>query len=687
MDLVVAVEPESSTSLRDVALQHLQAGQWSNAIQVCQQALQAKPDDTSVLFVLGAAHASGRQWEASSSAFQQLLDQDASSAPAHLHKANADFELGKFAEALAGYRKALELSPTADGWNNLGTALAQLGSLEEAIAAFREAVQLDAQLESAHVNLIRALRLAGDSGAAVSAAHEALEGEVRSPRILAMLGKIWLDDKVIDNAIACLEAAAERDPDSPEIRLHLGLAYCSNGQLQQAETQFVKAGERGASMAVVHANLGEISRKRRDLRGAMRHQQKSLAADPMAPEVHSNLLLTMLYDEDVTGADLHAEAGRWYERHGQNIESLPPVSRPSSDVIRVGYLSGSLHQHPVGLFLEPVLANHDPDRFQIHCYAHQESKDEVTDQLRLSCNHWLDITSMSDSEVAQQIRRDEVDILVDLCGHSAPNRLRVFSYRPAPIQLTWMGYSSTTGSRDIDGVIGDRWVTPEEDAANFTERIVRMPEHYLCFAPPEEDVPVTRAGREGVFTYGCLNNLSKMGPTVVAAWSRILSQAPDAALFLKSPSLTDERVREEVRQTFAERGIDPQRIQLEGQGTRDDFFEAYRHIDLALDPFPFHGGMTTMETFWMGIPMVTLVGQRFVARVGESFLRAMGDEARITHSLDDYVRVAVECSQSIWTTDEREAFRNRFLESPLCDAQTFTQQLEDLYRNLLTDSR
>jgi predicted O-linked N-acetylglucosamine transferase (SPINDLY family) len=352
--------------------------------------------------------------------------------------------------------------------------------------------------------------------------------------------------------------------------------------------------------------------------------------------------------------------------------------------LRIGYVSPDFRAHSVASFLEPVLARHDTDNFDVVCYAQVAHPDRTTERLRQLAGHWRDTCAQSDEQVANMIRQDRIDILVDLAGHTRNNRLTVFTHRPAPIQLTYLGYPNTTGLPQIDYRLTDALADPPEADALHTERLVRLPRGFLCYSAPQDapavsPLPATAVGH---ITFGSLNNLAKVNEQVVELWARVLHAVPGAQLLLKGKALCDQATAGRFVEMFARHRIPADRLRLASwAATRAQHLTTYAQVDIALDPFPYNGTTTTCEALWMGVPVVALAGDRHAARVGVSILTHVGLREFIATTPDDYVRTAAGlAADRARLVALRASLRRRMADSPLCDGAAFTRDIEATYR-------
>ena len=418
--------------------------------------------------------------------------------------------------------------------------------------------------------------------------------------------------------------------------------------------------------------------------------RRALEIDPDFAAVRSNLLFIHNYRARQRPEELLAEAQRFGEgvaRHARPATSWPNVSDPER-VLRVGFVSGDLRNHPVGYLAEAplaALASEFAGRIEIFVYATQAARDAVTARIKASCHRWRMVSQLSDEALATTIRDDAVDILIDLSGHTADNRLSMFAWKPAPVQATWIGYFATTGVTAIDYFIADPWTLLPGEEVNFTETIWRLPETRLCFTPPEDAVTITPLGAaaNGQLTFGCFNHLTKVNDDVVAAWARVLAAIPQSTLFLKAKQLREPEASAEITARFAAHGVAGERLRLEGPSPRAEYLDRYNCVDIALDPFPYTGGMTTAEALWMGVPVLTLAGSSFLSRQGVGLLTNAGLPDWIATDPDDDVARAVAHAGDLRRLAAlRAGLRQQVAASPLFDAPRFARHFEAALRGM-----
>jgi SAM-dependent methyltransferase len=413
---------------------------------------------------------------------------------------------------------------------------------------------------------------------------------------------------------------------------------------------------------------------------------------PDHPVIRRNALTSLEYDPEVPDAERLAQAqawGAWAMSRVGGRRARPPFTPLTKRTLRIGYVSADLCQHTVGLFVKNVLKEHDSARVQVFAYSAGQVKDWVTDEIRAACT-LREVATLDDAALAEQIRADGVDVLIDLSGHTGGSRLTAFAHRPAPVMVSWLGYFATTGLPTMDAVLLDEWHAPEGTEAQFVEPILRLPSGRFCYqpvpwAPAALSVPATE--RNGFITFGCFNNTAKFNASVFDAWARVLQAVPDARLILKWRTFNDNAFRQQVADIFASRGITADRIELRGPSFHADLLKEYADIDIALDPFPFTGGLTSCEALWMGVPVVTWPQSRVVSRQTHAFLHQIGLPELSAKDADDYVRITVGLANNRERLAQlRVTLRDRMQASPLMDVAGFTRQLEntliDLYRRI-----
>ncbi|WP_035692808.1 tetratricopeptide repeat protein [Azospirillum halopraeferens] len=634
-----------------------------------------------------ALHEAGRRAEARA-LYRRVLAQVPADANAWhllgvLHAEEGDHEAGE-----AFIRLALTIVEVPEFHYNRAMSLVARSRFDEAVAALDACVSLNPDHTDARFHLANLYRMQRRPNESIAAYRHAIAIRPDFAQAHANLGVILQEVGQPDLAIASFCAAIQHQPNHAEAHNNLGHALQMRGLLSQAAASFSVAIGIRPNFAAAWSNLGNVFKEQGQPDRAIAAYRTALSHSPGYAAAHSNLLMAQHYATECTNADILAAARDWGTRLVGPTEPRPfaaPLTpgRP----LRIGYVSGDFNSHPVGYFLESVLGAHDRSRVTVVAYANNSRSDGLTDRLRARTDAWREIVGVGDDAVEDLVRRDGIDVLVDLSGHTAGNRLTLFARRPAPVQVTWLGYFGTTGLPGMDWILADHTVVPPGDERYFTESVRRLPNSYLCFTPPADDVPVAPPpllACESV-TFGCFSNRAKISPATVELWAHLLAALPRARLLLKARQFGDAGVRQALRDRFAAHGIAANRLRMEGESPRSEYLSAYGRIDAALDPTPFAGGTTTAESLWMGVPVVTLRGDRWAGRISASILATVGLADRlVANDPADYIaKAAALVADAAGLADLRASLRTRLLTSPLCDAPAFARALEDAYRSMV----
>lgn len=480
--------------------------------------------------------------------------------------------------------------------------------------------------------------------------------------------------------------------DDLTVQLDLGGLLSSFGFLSKARQCYEKAQTLAPADLRAQVNLANLARDAGAHAEARRLYAELLRQLPDHPVIRRNVLTSLEYDPEVPDIERLVQAkawGAWAIARAGGMRPRPALQPLMDRPLRIGYVSADYCQHTVGLFVKDVLKAHDPARVQVFAYSAGTVKDWVTDEIRSACT-FRDVTTLDDVVLAEQIRTDGIDVLVDLSGHTAGSRLTAFAYRPAPVMVSWLGYFATTGLPYMDAVLLDEWHAPPGSEAQFVEPIIRLPTGRFCYKPvpwAPAQVAAPAFARNGFITFGCFNNTAKINDAVFDVWARVLHAVPTARLILKWRTFNDDAFRQQVTNTFATRGIATERIELRGPSFHADLLKEYADLDIALDPFPFTGGLTSCEALWMGVPVVTWPQSRVVSRQTHALLHQIGLPELSAKDADDYVRIAVELANDrARLAHLRATLRDRMRASKLMDVAGFARQLEntliDLYHRI-----
>jgi protein O-GlcNAc transferase len=670
-------------------------GQLEDAILNYRQALSIKPDFAEVHNNLGNALKEQGNLEAAIESFRRSLALKPDFAETHSNLGNALKDQGQLEEAIACYGQALLLRPDyAEAYNNLGSALKAQNNLDAAVGSYRKAVSLKPDFVDAHNNLGNALMAQGKLEAAVVSFHQSLLLKPDFAEAHNNLGNALKDQGRLDAAVESFQKALTFKPDFAEAHSNLGLALQKQGKLDEAIARYNKALSIKPDYAEAYNNLGLALQEQGKLNEAVDSYHKALALRPDYPKARSNLLFTLSFDSKCLPDAYLAEA----RHYGNNVMTKvqPYTSWPvypenvterGMQPLRVGLVSGDFRTHPVGFFLEGILANLNPARVELVAYSMSPQEDELTARIQPYFVAWNMIVGLSDEATARKIHDDRIHILIDLTGHTAGNRLPMFALKPAPVQVSWLGYFATTGLPTIDYLLADPVSVPESHQKHFTETVWYLPETRLCFTPPANksglELTPLPAVQNGYITFGCFQNLTKVNDTVLAAWGRIFLALPEARLRLQSSQMNCLTARESLQHRLAQAGIMPERIIMEGHVSREDYLAAYANVDIILDTFPYPGGTTTCEALWMGVPTLTLAGGTLLARQGVSMLTCAGLEDWIASDEDNYViRALFHATDINRLAQLRSGLRQKVLASPLFNAPRFALHLEDALQRM-----
>ena len=666
--------------------------QGKEALAALQKAADLLPGDATACSSLGLAQNNIGQLNDAVASFRRALAIKPDYAEAHSNLGVILNKLGRLDDAVASYCQALAIKPdSAETHYNLGNTLNDLMRLDDAVASYRQALAIKPDFSQAHNNLGKSLKGLGRLDDAVTSYRQALALNPGFALAHSNLGNALKELGRINDAVTSYRRALEIKPDYAEAHNNLGNALTDIGQLNDAVASYRRALEIKPDYAEAYNNLGNALRDLGQINNAVASYHRALEIKPDFTEVRSNLLFTHNYQSDQPAETLLAEAqyfGGLVARQARPYTSWRNLPDPDR-CLRVGWVSGDFRNHPVGHFVEGLLAELAADatgRLELFAYPNHFRSDAVTERIKACCHGWHSAVGLSDQRLAERIHDDEIDILIDLSGHSGNNRLPMFAWKPAPLQMTWLGYMGTTGVAAIDYLLADPWALPATEEVHFTEKIWRLPETLLCLTPPDIEIPVSSppASANGFITFGSFNNLSKINDAVVALWARVLAAVPDSRLLLKTKQLNAPSVRQGVVEQFSQHGISQHRLQLEGSvPQRAEHLMTYQRVDISLDPFPHPGMTTSAESLWMGVPVLTLGAGRFISRQGIGLMTNAGLPDWIAADADDYVAKAVwHASDLPRLAAVRNSLRQRVLTSPIFDNSRFARHFETALRGM-----
>lgn len=597
-------------------------------------------------------------------------------------------ERGCAQDAESHARAALPSNPSCvEALCVLSAALTLQCRFAEAEQVSRAALDVEPHHPDALVGLAHTLLFRGMYGEAGGHYAEALRLDPGHPEALVYLALLGAAAPQLPNAVRHFEERLARQPDSFIARMRLGAGYQALGDLGAAMDHYQAASKLQPGLAGPSASLGVLY-------GAQGCPEKSIelfrkALDIVENPIWRNAYLFFLqYDASDSGGEVFNQHSLWGKRYAELARNWGRGNPSDSErKLRLGFLSGDFFRHPVAHFFEPILARLNRDQFEVFCYANVLKPDEVTDRLKALSFAWRDITKMPDAAVCQCIEDDGIDILIDLSGHTKGNRLQVLAHKPAPLQITYLGYPCTTGLDAVDYRITDAISDPPEmTRTHYTEKLLRFDGCFLTYLPPADAPAVSNAPsrNKGHITFGSFNNISKVNRRTIRLWADVLHAVPGSRIIVKHFATSYPLARERILQAFAACGIASDRVELlSAHPDINGHLDLYREIDIALDSFPYNGTTTTCEAIWMGVPVITRAGEKHAARVGATLLTCLGFSAWVANSDEEFVRAALKLSadrEDLQTL--RLSLRNHMSASPLLDGAGFTLGLEKALRKV-----
>jgi|TARA_B100000315_G_scaffold258240_1_gene309651 predicted O-linked N-acetylglucosamine transferase (SPINDLY family) len=652
----IAIEPDYAEAYCNLGDALTDLHQLTAAVTYYERAIEIRPDYTEAYNNLGNACRDLSHIDEAIEAYKRALTIQPERAEIHNNLGRALYDSGCSEYALACYRKAISIDPGhAQAFNNLGSALRNLGELEQAVTSFKEAISINPNYAQAYSNLGAALHGSGES----------------------------------EEALTCIRKALSIQPDCAEAHYNLGSVLYDLGSVDESVASYEKAISLKPDYTEAHINLGSVLQEKGQLTEAVAICRKAVSIDPNNVQASSNLLFVVNYNPSLSAEDIFAEYRRWNDRHAAPLKDTwirHEIVPPSGRRIKVGYVSPDFRNHSARFFIEPLLANHNHLEVEIFCYGEVKREDSFTERCKELSDHWLNTVGMSDAALASRIRADGIDVLMDLAGHSVGNRLLVFARRPAPVQITWLGYGYTTGMDAMDYFLADAHFVPHGFDHLFSETVHRIPRLPFAYQPPD-DMPATGAlpaqQRDHV-TFGCFSRLLRINDKVMASWSRILAEVKGSRLMLDSKPFVNAERRQQFMHRLSVHGIAPDRADLIYSTPQTALWQAYNRIDIALDPFPHNAGTTTFEALWMGVPVVALKDRPPLGRFGSTLLNSIGMQDWLAEDIDSYIRIAVEKSRDLQRLATlRSNLRQAIANSPICDAKGLSLAFEQAYHQML----
>ncbi len=681
-------ETEAARSLLAAGFSHHRAGRYADAEEVYRAVLNLVPDDGEALHLLALLLRQKGEPLAAAECLRRLINAQPTFVAAYNSLGNILHQAGRVEEAVSCYNQALTLRPDyPEARYNLGNLLATTGRPEAAKDAYETAIKLRPGFAEALAGLGQLAHAAGrfDEAArfytaAVTAKPDFAAAHNALGIALQKLGRMHEAVKSYDDAIAV-------DPSYSIAYSNRATALSGLGRLDQARLSAEAAIAHDPDSAEAENNFAHVLQRLGRSPEAIQHYRRALRLNPDFAEAHSNVIHTLDFDPAADMAAQQAERRAWDQSFGR--PEMPADvhlanTRDPARRLRIGYVSADFREHSAAFAFAAPLLNHDHAAFEVFCYSGVGQEDSWTTRFRRAADHWLDIRDLDDDALAARIRADGIDILVDLSGHTAGNRLKTFARRPAPVAVSAFGHVTGTGLAAMDYLLADPVLIPRESRGLLAEEVIDLPcaipFYGIAQLPAVGPLPGKATGRT---TFGCLNRLGKLTPGVIALWAAILREVPDSRLLLKARELSEAAVRADYTRRFAAHGIKPDRLVLRGKSTRLVHLKAYHEIDIALDPFPHGGGVTTFESLAMGVPVITLKGRTPAERLSAAILTHLELETFIADDPEGYLTLAKARSESKAPLALlRAALRPRIEASAAGDPRRYARAVEAAYRDL-----
>ncbi|MDP9175146.1 MAG: tetratricopeptide repeat protein [Planctomycetota bacterium] len=707
-----------------LAQEHLSTGSLAQAESIYRQILSQQNDHPDALHMLGLIAYQTQRTEAAAELIRRAIGVE-SKAEYYANYGLVLAALGKRQQAIEAYQTALSCKPQfPEAMNNLANMFLESRQLREAVDLYQGALRLLPKFAKALNGLGNAYQIAGQLDEAINSYRQAICIEPHSAAIQNNLGNALYLTGQWDLAIESYERARELQPNYPDVHYNLGNALQMKGQTQQAISAYRQALALRPNYPEAQNNLGNALRRDRRFDDAIDCYRSAIALRPNFVDAHNNLATAFKdlgeLDDAIAGFDqalgfqpdnvaiasnrlytLYFHSGfdpaailKEHEQWNQRFAAKSRPSAPSYDNdrsenrrIKIGYASPDFRDHVVGQNLLPLLREHDHQQFEIFCYANVQKPDMITEKFQSYADQWRNLVGKNDEQAAEMIRADQIDILVDLSLHMANNRMLVFARKPAPIQVTFGGYPGTTGLRTIDYRLTDRFLDPPEIGAPFyTEETVRLPHSFWCYDPGSMDVadaplpgPLP-ALSSGSITFGCLNNFCKVNDHVLQLWGQTLQAIENSRLLMLAPP---GRPRRRVLDQLKNHGVDESRVEFVELQPRKSYLATYQRIDMGLDTFPYNGHTTSLDSLWMGVPVISLIGQTVVGRAGWSQMSNLDLTEFAAHSWPQFVDIAVKWSADLQLLSNlRATLRGRMQRSPLTNCKVFARDVEAAYREM-----
>ncbi len=675
------ISPNNAATLNNLGNTLHDSGRLDEAVASYRRAVEIKPDFADAHHNLGKILKEMGQTDEAMASCRRALQISPDSAEAHYNLGNTFKDMGQLKAAEDSYRRALQIKPDfAEAHSNLGVVIKELGRLDEAEASYRRALQAKPDYARAHSNLGTVLQEMGRLTEAEASYRRALQIKPDYAEAHSNLGSLLQEQRRLDEAVASYRRAVEIKPDFAEAHSNLAGTLHELGQLAEAEACCRRALEIAPEYAPAHQNLATTLAYLSDYDQVVTESDAALSLQPDAAVAWEQRLYAFSYHPDLSAEEIYAEFVRWGDRFPDPAVDFGAHDRTLVRRLRVGYVSPDFRRHTSRFYFWPLFANHDHAAVELYAYSNVRSEDDVTRDFKGLFDHWRDIRGLDDDAAARMIREDGIDILVDGCSHMRDDRLGVFTRKPAPIQVTWLGAAWTTGLKMIDYALIDPYMAPEGTLTR--ETIVRLPHSFVAYRPPEETAEMAPAPclKNGYITFGYSGRTERLNHHTFRAWGEILRQNPTAKLILDFRAFADPLTQAHYRQFMARHGMDPDRVVMRQSA---NIFAGLNDIDILLDSFPHSGGTMLFDALWMGVPALTLASRPPVGRIGTSLMINLGLPEWVAENQEEYIAKAGAFARNPQAIAQlRAGMRQRMQDSPLMDGPGFARGVESAYREM-----
>ncbi|MEI7842373.1 MAG: tetratricopeptide repeat protein [Gallionellaceae bacterium] len=687
----LSLNPSHPDALHLLGMLAHQVGDNELAADLINLAIHGSPDFPNYHCNLGTVLQVQGKLEEAILSFREAIKMDAKNAIYHYNLGRALQATNQLKLAVESYRQALALAPEhVETLSNLAHTLRTLGQLDEAVKLFVRASVVAPNLAEIHFNLGAALNEQGKLSAAIESYQSAIALSPGYAQAYCNLGAALLAKGKFDEAISSYQHSLAINPNFAEAHYNLGIAFQTQDRLESAIDSYRRALELQPQFVEGWCNLGNALRAQGQLAEAISCYEQALVIKPDYANAYSNLLFLHAYHATLP-PDEYLNLARGWERaclseqdrlvaREKSFMRMPLVGRK----LKVAYVSGDFRKHATSYFIEQLFAQHDRSKIELFAYSNNRTRDDITERINALVDHWLPIAGKSDAEVCDAIMADGIDVLIDLSGHSANNRLGVFAHRAAPIQASYL-YFASTGLSEMDYWIGDELLTPPEMDNQFSENVWRLPRTWLSYKTiAEAPAPQWLPSRDGSVCIGSFNNLGKITPQTLQLWTKIMHALPEATLLLKNKDLADESNRQRILSELTALGIPANRVDLQPSSSWADYMSQHDRLDIALDPVGGHGGGTsTCDALWMGVPVIHLKGDHVGSRFAASILHAINHDDWIAETESEYLEKTISLAKNVALRKSLRFFQRELMaNSPLCDAKNLAQTLEASYTRM-----